>query len=170
MLLKQNHISKRKQYETMKKFIDEIFKPNKDSFTTDIDYSYEAFVKRLIFKLSDESVDRNLESFEHLNIASNPLIQLLLEYIKVSDDYRKVMTAYVCGSFFYTGDMKISIFTNPSKFPPFKSQTCFKLLNVFINPEDPRAFHWLLKQEVNNDISPIEKLYNVFLDKTTQNA
>jgi hypothetical protein len=154
----------------MKKFIDEIFIPFKNSFTIHIDYSHDEFVKRLIFKLSDESVDRNLESFLSLEIAKkDPLIQLLLNYIRVSDDYRKVMTAYICGSFCYIGTIKISIYTNPSP-SPFKSQTCFKLLNVFIRPSRERAFDWLLKQKVNNDISPIEKLYNVFLDKTTQNA
>ena len=170
MLLKQNHIHKRKQYETMKKFIDEIFKPNKDMFTTSIDYSYKAFVKRLKFKLSSESRNRNLESFESLNIANNPLIQLLLEYIKVSDEYRMVMTAYVCGSYCYTGDIKISIFTNPSKFP-FQSHTCFKDLHVFINPVNPRAFDWL-KENLNNNKSnySIEGLYNVFLDRSTQIA
>ena len=166
MLLKQNHISKRKQYETMKKFIDEIFKPNKDMFTTSIDYSYDAFVKRLKFKLSGESRNRNLESFESLEIASNPLIQLLLEYIKVSDEYRMVMTAYVCGSYCYTGDIKISIFENPSKFP-FQSHTCSKELWVYVNPNNPESFNWLKNKPTNSDYS-IEGLYNVFLDRTTQ--
>ncbi len=170
MLLEQNRIHRRKQYETMKKFIDEIFKPNKDSFTTHIDYSYKAFVKRLKFKLSDESRNRNLQSFESLEIASNPLIQLLLEYIQVSDDYRMVMTAYVCGSYCYTGDIKILIFTNPSKFP-FQSRTCSKALWVYITPKKQNAFNWVLKQNTtnkNNIFSPIQKLYNVFLDRTTQ--
>ena len=165
--VKQNHINKRKQYETMKKFIDEIFERDKDMFTTSIDYSYDAFVKRLKFKLSSESRNRNLESFTSLEIASNPLIQLLLEYIKVSDEYRMVMTAYVCGSFCYTGDIKISIFTNPSKFP-FQSHTCFKELYVFVSPINPKAFNWL-KNENNSDYS-IKGLYNVFLDRSTQIA
>ena len=172
MLLKQNHIQRRKQYETMKKFIDEIFKPNEDSFTTYIDYSYDAFVKRLKFKLSGESNNRNLESFKSLEIARIPLIQLLLEYIQVSDDYRMVMTAYVCGSYCYTGDIKISIFTNPSKVP-FQSHTCFQDLHVFITPTNPKTFNWVLtqnKNNKNNKFSPIEKLYNTFLDKTTQIA
>jgi uncharacterized protein YjbI with pentapeptide repeats len=188
MLLKQNHIHKRKQYETMKKFIDEIFKPNKDMFTTSIDYSYKAFIKRLNFNY--ESHNRNLKSFKSLEIASNPLIKLLLEYIKVSDEYRMVMTAYVCGSFCYTGDIKISIFTNPSKFP-FQSHTCFKVLDVFIRPLYPRAFK-LLKENNPNNINnnnlqrlqeghyeekypnnsnySIKKLYNIFLDRSTQIA
>jgi hypothetical protein len=166
MLLKQNHISKRKQYETMKKFIDEIFKPNKDMFTTSIDYSYDAFVKRLKFKLSSESHNRNLESFESLEMESNPLIKLLLEYIKVSDEYRMVMTAYVCGSYCYTGDIKISIFENPSKFP-FQSHTCSKELWVYVNPNNPESFNWLKNKPTNSDYS-IEGLYNVFLDRTTQ--
>ena len=166
MLLKKNHISKRKQYETMKKFIDEIFKPNKDMFTTSIDYSYDAFVKRLKFKLSSESHNRNLESFESLEIASNPLIKLLLDYIKVSDEYRMVMTAYVCGSYCYTGDIKISIFENPSKFP-FQSHTCSKELWVYVNPNNPESFNWLKNKPTNSDYS-IEGLYNVFLDRTTQ--
>jgi hypothetical protein len=190
MLLKQNHIHKRKHYEIMKKFIDEIFKPNKDMFTTHIDYSYEAFVKRLKFKLTSESRNRNLESFQRLEIERNPLIQLLLEYIKVSDEYRMVMTAYVCGSFCYTGYMKILIIIAPSKFP-FQSHTCSKELHVFIRPLYPRAFK-LLKENNPNNINnnnlqrlqeghyeekypnnsnySIEKLYNIFLDRTTQIA
>ena len=170
MLLKQNHIHRRSHYETMKNFIDEIFKPNKKYFTTEIDYSYEAFVKRLKFKLSDESRNRNLESFSSLEIARNPLIQLLLDYIKVSNDYRMVMTSYVCGSFCYTGDIKIVILTSPSKVP-FQSHTCSKELWVYINPINQNAFNWVLKQNrnnKNNSFSPIEKLYNVFLDRTTQ--
>ena len=188
--LNQNHIHKRRQYETMKKFINNIFKPNKDMFTTYIDYSYDAFVKRLKFKLNDESENLNLKSFEPLKIASNPLIKLLLDYIEVSDEYRMVMTAYVCGSYCYTGDIKISIFTNPSKFP-FQSHTCFKDLHVFIRPLYPRAFK-LLKENNPNNINnnnlqrlqeghyeekypnnsnySIIKLYNIFLDRTTQIA
>jgi uncharacterized protein YjbI with pentapeptide repeats len=170
MLLEQNNIYRRSHYEIMKKFIDEIFKPNKKYFTTEIDYSYEAFVKRLIFKLNDKSRNRNLESFSSLEIARNPLIQLLLDYIKVSNDYRMVMTSYVCGSFCYTGDIKISIFTNPSNVP-FQSRTCSKGLWVYITPTNQNAFNWVLKQNTtnkNNIFSPIQKLYNVFLDRTTQ--
>ncbi len=170
MLLEQNHIHRRSHYETMKKFIDEIFKPNKKYFTTEIDYSYEAFVKRLKFKLSGESSYRNLESFTSLEIASNPLIQLLLEYIQVSNDYRMVMTSYVCGSFCYTGDIKILILISPSEVP-FQSHTCSKELWVYITPTKQNAFNWVLKQNTtnkNNIFSPIEKLYNVFLDRTTQ--
>jgi hypothetical protein len=170
MLLEQNHIHRRSHYKTMKKFIDEIFKPNEKYFTTEIDYSYEAFVKRLKFKLSDESRNRNLESFSSIEIAGNPLIQLLLNYIKESNDYRMVMTSYVCGSFCYAGNIKIVIHTNHSNVP-FKSRTCSKELWVYITPTNQKAFNWVLKQNrnnKNNDISPIEKLYNVFLDRTTQ--
>ena len=170
MLLEQNHIHRRSHYKTMKKFIDEIFKPNKKYFTTHIDYSYEVFVKRLKFKLSSESSYRNLESFTSLEIASNPLIQLLLEYIQVSNDYRMVMTSYVCGSFCYTGDIKIVILTGHSNVP-FQSHTCSKELWVYITPTNQNAFNWVLKQNTtnkNNIFSPIQKLYNVFLDRTTQ--
>ena len=190
MLLEQNRIYRKSHYEIMKRFVDKIFKPNKDSFTTSIDYSYDAFVKRLKFKLNDESENLNLKSFEPLKIASNPLIKLLLDYIEVSDEYRMVMTAYVCGSFCYTGDIKISIYTNPSKFP-FQSHTCFKDLHVFIRPLYPRAFKLLKEnnpnninnnnlqrlQEVhyeekypNNSNYSIIKLYNIFLDRSTQIA
>ena len=168
MLLKQNHIHKRSHYEIMKKFIDEIFKPNKDMFTTSIDYSYKAFVKRLKFKLSSESHNRNLKSFKILEIASNPLIKLLLDYIKVSDEYRMVMTAYVCGSYCYTGDIKILIFTNSSIFP-FQSRTCIKELHLFIIPKNIKLFNWLKNEPTNSDYS-IKGLYNVFLDRTTQIA
>ena len=66
--------------------------------------------------------------------------------------------------------MKISIFTNPSEIP-FKSQTCFKLLHVFINPVNPRAFDWLKENSKNNKSNySIEGLYNVFLDRSTQIA
>jgi ribosomal protein L24E len=83
-----------------------------------------------------------------------------------------VMTSYVCGSFCYTGDIKIYIFKNPSKFP-FQSHTCSKELHVFITPTKQNAFNWVLKQNrnnKNNNFSPIEKLYNIFLDRTTQIA
>jgi uncharacterized protein YjbI with pentapeptide repeats len=170
MLLEQNRIHRRSHYEIMKRFVDEIFKPNKKYFTIEIDYSYDAFVKRLKFQLSDESRNRNLQSFKSLEIARNPLIKLLLDYIKVSNDYRMVMTSYVCGSFCYAGDIKIVILTGPSNVP-FQSHTCSNELWVYINPEVPRAFNWVLKQNINNKnniFSPIEKLYNVFLDRTTQ--
>jgi ribosomal protein L24E len=77
------------------------------------------------------------------------------------------MTSYICGSFCYRGTITISIYVNPSAFP-FQSHTCSKDLHVFVNPDDPKAFNWVLKQEVNNAISPIEGLYNVFLDRTMQ--
>jgi len=164
MLLKQNHIFKRRHYETMKKFIEEIFKPNIDFFTAHIDYSYEAFIKRLKF-----NNDINFESFVSSNIANNPVIQLLLEYIKVSDEYRMVMTSYVCGSYCYTGDIKIMTFTNPSKIP-FQSHTCSKELWIYIIRTNSRSFNWLLEQKENNDITPIQKMYNTFLDKSMQIA
>ncbi len=150
----------------MKRFIDEIYKPNVDCFTTQIDYSYDAFVKRLIFKTSDSSDNKKLELFLSLEIANNPLIQLLLNYIRDSDNYRMVMTAYVCGSYCYTGNITISIFENPSQFP-FQAHTCSNELHVFINPINPPAFNWL---KSNNKRYSVEALYNVFLNKSTQIA
>ena len=99
-----------------------------------------------------------------------------------------VMTSYVCGSFCYTGDIKIVILTSPSKVP-FQSHTCSKELWVYIRPLYPRAFK-LLKENNPNSINnnnlqllqeghyeekypnnsnySIKKLYNIFLDRTTQ--
>ena len=165
MLLTDNHILKRKQYNTMKKFIDEIYKPNKIFFTTYIDYNYDAFIKRLKFIISDSSGSLNFASFVSLPIASNPLIKLLLDYIRESDDYRKVMTAYICGSYCYNGNINIYIFESHSNIP-FQSHTCSKQLDIFINPKNSKTYNWLKE---NNNYS-IKGLYNVFLDKTTQIA
>ena len=165
MFLYSQHFSTMEHFIQMKDFITKYWKPNPTIFTNKIDYSYEAFIKRLRFKLPDQTKQINIETFETKEFErynTYPLIQLLLAYLKHSNEYRMTFTTFTCGSYTYDGIIKIFIsnmsihnLNPPRAIPPFIAHTCFHYIDVNIdlrpNCECPDVFNSTLTDDSNKN-------------------
>jgi hypothetical protein len=173
MFLYSQHFSTMEHFIQMKDFITKYWKPNPTIFTNKIDYSYEAFIKRLRFRLPDQTKQINIETFETKEFErynTYPLIQLLLAYLKHSNEYRMTFTTFTCGSYTYDGIIKIFIFNmsihnlNPPRaIPPFIAHTCFHYIDVNIdlrpNCECPDVFISTLTDDDRNNNFSIQRIY-----------
>jgi hypothetical protein len=166
MFLHSQNFSTIKQFNQMKKFIITYWKPNPTIFTTKIDYSYEEFIKRLLFIFNGNRIDiKTFEKEEFKKYNTYPLIKLLLAYLKHSEQYRMTFTAFTCGSYTYDGIIKIIINDyeihglrpNPNlpPKPPFVAHTCFHYIdiNIDLRPgcECPDVFTSTLSDERNKN-------------------
>jgi hypothetical protein len=173
MFLHSQNFSKMEQFIQMKEFITKYWKKNPTIFTNKIDYSYEAFIERLRFKLPAQTEHINIKTFETKEFEkynTYPLIQLLLAYLKHSNEYRMTFTTFTCGSYTYDGIIKIFISNksihnlNPPRIiPPFAAHTCFHYIdvNIDLRPgcECPDVFISTLTDDsnINNNIQRIYK-------------
>ena len=144
MFLQDNSFDSIEHYQIMKRFIQKIWENN--PFVYDIDYSYDEFVKRLRICLpkknpKNENVFISFKEFmnpKYKRINTYPLIKLILDYLKISDNYRIRFTIFTCGSYNYSGDIYIiisntEIHKSKNTPPPFYSSTCAQTLQVFID-------------------------------------
>ena len=172
MFLHSQHFSTMKHFIQMKDFITKNWKPNPTIFTNKIDYSYEAFIKRLKFKLPGQNfiTFKEFEREEYEMYNTYPLIQLILEYLKHSDKYRMTFTTFTCGSYTYDGIIKIFInytkihnLNPPSSTPPFIAHTCFHYIDVNIdlrpNCKCPDVFISTLTDDDRNNNFSIQRIY-----------
>ena len=188
MFLHSQKFKTMKRFIQMKEFITKYWKPNPTIFTNQIDYSYEKFIKRLLFILPEPDKPRvnitRLETPKYKKYTDYPLIKLLLEYLNYqSNEYRERFTTFTCGSYTYDGPIKIFIYNihihdlGPSSIPkpPFIAHTCFNYIDVFIDLrqgcECPDVFTSILtdgRNHRNNDKCKysILKLHEVFGQRT----
>ena len=121
------------------------WKGNPYVFTNHIDYSWDNFKERLRFQLPNSvnfiSFDELMEE-KNIEINAYPFIELILKYLKYSDEYRMRFTTLICGSYTYTGPIYIVIYNKnkdeiiSSLFP----HTCYQTIDVFIDLNEKNLY------------------------------
>jgi uncharacterized protein YjbI with pentapeptide repeats len=158
-LLQNNSIFDYKHLNKVKEFYRLFWEANPDIFTNHIDYSWDNFEKRLRFQLPNSNIFISYDDFmveENAQINTYPFIELILKYLKYSDEYRIRFTTVSCSSYTYSGPIYIKIINVSRILDPFNARTCFQAINVNIKLSDryPVIYHKLFcehrNQVVNN--------------------
>jgi uncharacterized protein YjbI with pentapeptide repeats len=147
-------------YDKVKKFYSVFWEINPNVFTNHIDYSWDNFKERLRFQLPNSHLDsfNSFDEFmteENAQINTYPFIELILDYLKYSDEYRMRFTTLTCGSYTYTGHIYIKIFNNHSILDPFNAHTCSQTIDVNIKLSDryPVVYHELFCERSNQVVN-----------------
>jgi uncharacterized protein YjbI with pentapeptide repeats len=158
-LLQNNSIFDYKHLNKVKEFYRLFWEANPDIFTNHIDYSWDNFEKRLNFQLPNSNIFISYDDFmveENAQINTYPFIELILKYLKYSDEYRMRFTTVSCSSYTYSGPIYIKIINVSRILDPFNAHTCFQTIDVNIKLSDryPVIYHKLFcehrNQVVNN--------------------
>jgi hypothetical protein len=155
-----------KQYVKMKDFINKFYHIHDSFINCKLKFDVETFVKRIkifkkiklnLFDFDEESIPleryvRFSQNNQSVNIINNsnaiimtyPHLIPFLNFIfgpESSDDDRKLFVVYISGTSSYTGELKIYLsylsHIEAGRLP-FKSTTCGKYLELFINNEQNR--------------------------------
>jgi len=159
-ILENNKILSAEHFNKVKEFYILFWKTNPDVFTNHIDYSWDNFKERLRFQLPNSHLDsfNSFDEFmteENAQINTYPFIELILDYLKYSDEYRMRFTTLTCGSYTYTGHIYIKIFNNHSILDPFNAHTCSQTIDVNIKLSDsyPVLYHELFCERSNQVVN-----------------
>ncbi len=155
-LLENNGILDYKHFNKLKEFYRLFWQVNPTIFTNHIDYSWDNFQQRLRFKLPNSDIFISFDDFkekEYSEINTYPFIELILDYLQESDEYRMRFTTFSCSSYTYSGPIHIKIFNKRSILDPFNAHTCFQTIYVNIKLSDsyPVLYHELFCESGNRE-------------------
>jgi hypothetical protein len=156
-LFENNIILDHKHFNKVKEFYKKFWKNNPTVFTNHIDYSWDNFKERLRFKLPKSDIFISFDELmkkENIQINAYPFIELILDYLQYSDEYRMRFTTLTCGSYTYTGTILLKVINNNFFKEPFNAHTCFNNIEIYINLLDlrPKLYDLLFCQSKNNNV------------------
>lgn len=158
--LKEQGFESIKQFNDMRDFISKNWD---DNFSNFIDYSWPAFSQRVVIidREKEEKPYLLSEGSKNMNkiISSNPNLQLLIQFIRESEENRRDFSKLVNGSEFYDGLMKIFVnkqyFQRGQVFRLYDAHTCFNYINLYPTPPDNKWNMDSIGQQIKLDIQDV---------------